>query len=183
MFHSNVMKSPRKKFSSNVYVSSVGALFLVFTASAILAEETTQEKRVALRTADGKYVTAGVSGGLDLSGTAVTNKQVFAVVDVNGGKLEDGDEIKLKYYPGASADTGKTKPSFWQEEAGKIDRVNQEPSDASSKFKLKQQGSGFVLQTASGKFAAAPKAEGGLGLADAPESALVLTFEEQPAAK
>ncbi|MEA3187938.1 MAG: hypothetical protein QOD99_1768 [Chthoniobacter sp.] len=176
------MKFPRRTLQSTVCIAAIAALRLS-TASVILAQETTQEKRVALKTADGKYVSTAASGGLDLSGKSVTDKTTFAVVDSNGGGLDDGDEVKIKYTPGQVSDAGKNKPSFWVEDAGKINRVNQEPTGASGKFVLKKQGEGFVLKTTSGKFAAAPTGEGGLGLADKMESALVLKIEEQGSAK
>jgi hypothetical protein len=129
-----------------------------------------------LKTADGRYISAAPGGGFELSGSAVSGRTGFIVTDANGGELSDGDEIRIKYTPGYSSDGGKTKPSFWVEEGGGIKRLNSEPSDASGKFKLKKQGEGFVLQTASGKFVAAPK-ERVLSLADSPEGALVITIE------
>src|SRR5437867_2368174 len=108
-------------------IASVAAFFFV-TASTILAEETTQEKRVALKTADGKYVTAADKGAFNLSGKGITNRTVFAIVDANGGTLDDGDEVTIKYYSSPT-----DKPSFWQEQAGKLIR-DKEPKDASGKF-------------------------------------------------
>lgn len=167
------MKTPRKALKSAVCVASVAALFFS-TSSAIRAQDATQEKRVALKTADGKYVSTADQGGLNLGSRTINNRTVFALVDANGATLDDGDEVTIKYYPSATS-----KPSFWQEREGKIIR-DKESKDASGKFKLKKQGEkGFVLQTGSGKFIALK--DNVLGLADAAEGALVFTIEEQSA--
>ena len=56
-------------------------------------------RRVAFRTVKGepsRYVTVD-GNALDSVGKSITGAQVFELTDINGGDLEGGDEVKIKY--------------------------------------------------------------------------------------
>lgn len=137
------------------------------------------EKKVALRNTAGKparYATLLAKGGLNISSTEIGGRQVFVLVDTNGGDLADGDDVQIKY---SEAD----KPNYWYETAdGKVGRVGR-PSGKSGHFKIKKTDAGISLQTASGKFVRAESRDNHLVAAEEAEKAVVFEVVENPPVK
>lgn len=127
------------------------------------------EKLVALRTADKKYVTANTGGTIDLSGSKVGSKQKFTLIDLNGGTLDDGDQVKIRYTPNVGGAPDPSKSSYWHESSEGIRRSGKE----SDVFKLKRTDGQYAFQTLAGKFVGKP-AGGALSLTDKAEEALVV---------
>ena len=128
-------------------LSTVTVTTLVM-ASAILAKPT--PLRVALRATApanvGRHITAGPKGGLILGSKVLTNKEVFTLVDMNGGTLQDGDSVQIQYASGKH-------PSYWQEDKGKLHRTGDRPDKtALFKVKWKLRNKSLMLRTPSGKF-------------------------------
>lgn len=67
---------------------------LLFAVSA--SAQTATEIPVSLKTTEGKYVGQVAGGGLDVIANAVTPKQTFTLVDLNGKDIADGDKIILR---------------------------------------------------------------------------------------
>ena len=74
------------------------------------------ERFVAFRVFANNFITADPSNALDLAGVKIGSKQTFTLVDITGGELADGHEVKIRYTP----HTGK--PSYWLETKGVIRR-------------------------------------------------------------
>src|SRR5438105_15922068 len=94
-----------------IYLAILAVAALAFGQQAF-ADET--EKSFAFQTADKKYVTTATGGLLDLTGTKIGSKQIFTLIDVNGGELADGDEVKIRYMPGTAAGRSPPKPNYWR---------------------------------------------------------------------
>lgn len=137
-------------------------------AAVHVGTEQPEEKSVAFRTPENKYVSAIPPSALDLSGVKIGSKQTFTLIDVNGGQLVDGDEVKIRYTP-HSTPPDPTKFSHWREAKEGIKRSHDGDS-----FKIKRVETKCVLVAPSGKFVAAPTAAGLLGLSDKQEGALVV---------
>lgn len=101
----------------------------------------------AFRLASGKYLGMVAGGGLDAGATQISPKQIFTLVDLDGGSLNNGDSVKIMF-----------EASLWREdkENGKIHRVPiKGAKDDECTFKIKVQGKSVLLQTPSGKFVSA----------------------------
>jgi len=129
----------------------------------------TDGKRVVFRTTDSKYVTANTGGALDLSGVKVGSKQRFTLIDLNGGELADGDQVKILYTPNTGGVPDPTKASYWREKDGGVKRGKE-----GATFKLKKVEGKFAFETAAGKFITGAVTEGALGLSDKKEAALLV---------
>ena len=133
------------------------------------------EKKVALRNVTAnpqRYATMVSKGGLNISSREVTDRQVFTLVDSNGGDLADGDEVQIKY--GEGKDT-----SYWQEtDGGQIKRDRK-----SSTFKVKKAEKGISLQAPSGKFVSAEYQSDNIPVTDASDKAAVFEVVENPTVK
>lgn len=68
---------------------------LLILAYGVFAQQPT-EIPVSLKTPDGKYIGQVAGGGLDATANAVSPKQTFGLIDLNGGKIADGDKVKLR---------------------------------------------------------------------------------------
>lgn len=116
---------------------------MLLTIGAV-GQTTPTEIAVSLKTPDGKYVGQVANGGLDASSATATAKQNFVLVDINGGKVADGDSVRLRY-----------DASEWHEDAANklIHRV---PTRAGKPeeciFKIRVKDKLIVLETPSGKF-------------------------------
>jgi hypothetical protein len=152
--------------------SAVGLLSGSVHAAVKVAGSEPSEKLVALVTADKKYVTANSGGALDLSGTKVGSKQKFTLVDLNGGTLDDGDQVKIRYTPNVGGKPDPSKDSYWHESAEGIRRSKQ-----SDVFKVKLINGKYAFQTLAGKFLGKP-AGSALSLTDKAEDALVVEIVE-----
>lgn len=117
--------------------------FTISCAGAVLAQQPT-EIAVSLKTSEGAYVGQVANGGLDAASKSVTPKQIFTLVDLNGGKVSDGDGVKLRF-----------EATLWREdkENSLIHRVPAKiAKDAECVFKLRIKDKLLYLETASGKF-------------------------------
>src|SRR3984957_1191838 len=121
------------------------------------------ERSVAFRTIANTFITASPSNALDLTGAKLGSRQTFTLVDITGGELADGHEVRIRYTPR----TGK--PSYWVENKLGIRRGH-----SSDVFKIKSVGAKVALVTATGKFVAPPTVANALGVADKPEGALLV---------
>jgi Fascin domain len=70
-------------------------LTVVFCFQNMFAQQPT-EISVSLKTPDGKYIGQVSGGGLDAAANAVSPKQTFGLIDLNGGKISDGDKVKIR---------------------------------------------------------------------------------------
>ena len=138
------------------------------------AQET--EKSVAFLTADKKYITTAPSGALDLSGTKVGSKQIFTLIDVNGGELADGDSVKIRYTPNSPTGPDASKANFWRETKEGLKRGHE-----AEVFKVKKVDTKYAFVTPASKFVAAPATPGPLTLSDKQEGALLVEIVEAPA--
>jgi hypothetical protein len=94
----------------------------------------------------GRHITAAPKGGLVLGSKVLGNKEVFTLLDMNGGTLQDGDSVQIQYASGKNA-------SYWQENKGKLSRTGDRPGKtALFKVKWKQKNKSLMLQTPGGKF-------------------------------
>ncbi len=126
------------------------------------------ESSVALRTADGKYVSTVTGGFLNLGGEKIGSKQMFTIVDLNGTDLADGDSVKIRYIPGKGTDQAKS--SYWVETAGGVRRNSE-----GSVFKIKVMDTKFAFQAPSGKFLTGVMTDDGLlSVSDKQTNALLL---------
>ena len=128
-----------------------------------------KEKTVALRTPERKYITANPGGSLDLTGTKIGSKQTFILIDLNGGELEDGDAVKIRYVPNTGGKPDPSKASFWLETKEGVKRGRD-----GDVFKVKRVETKYVFQTSSGKFVGAPVDGGLLAVADKQRGALLV---------
>ena len=124
----------------SILCAAMAALFFVqFT----LAQQPS-EISVSLKAPDGKYVGQVAGGGLDASSAAVTAKQTFGLIDLNGGKIADGDKVKLRM-----------DASQWHEDKEKsvIHRVPiKGAKEEECQFKLHIKDKLIYFETPSGKF-------------------------------
>ena len=117
-------------------------LLLSFTCGAFAQQ--TSEIPVSLKTPDGKYIGQVANGGLDATANVVTGKQTFFLQDLNGGKIADGDKVKLRM-----------DASQWHEnkEQKLVHRVpGKGANEAECIFTLKIKDKLIYFQTPSGKF-------------------------------
>ena len=127
------------------------------------------EKSVAFRTPDNSYITSNPGHSLDLSGKKIGSKQKFWLIDINGNKLEDGDEVKIRYTPNTDGKPDPSKASYWVEVKGGVKRGKD--GDA---FKIKVAENKYKLQAPSGNFVHGAAAQGVLSVTNATEDALQL---------
>jgi hypothetical protein len=139
------------------------------TAAATAPAVGPAEKKVAFITADKKYLTSTTGGVIDLSGVKIGSKQTFTIIDVNGGTLADGDEVKVRYIPNAKGVPDPSKTSYWRETPGGIKR-----SKEGDTFKLKTVESKYAFQTTGGKFLSGTLTDGTLSFTDKQEGALLV---------
>jgi hypothetical protein len=134
----------------------LSAAILLLAVQTSFAQEQKQQQQsqmiawsVAFRIGAGdssKYVTMQPQGGLDASGTKLTAKQIFTLVDLGGGDLKGGDSIMIRL-----------DASLWREDkdASKVHRVPARGAKTDEcTFKLLLKGKNVILQTASGKYVA-----------------------------
>src|SRR5438067_6612169 len=156
---------------TTLYLITAIASILAISAMAQTEEKKeATEKKVALRnTAEkpARYVTMVPKGGLNISSTEIADRQVFTLVDTNGGELADGDEVQIKLGEGKDV-------NYWYETGdNKIGRIGRPTDKSSTRFKIKKTDAGISLQTASGKFVAATSKTDNLTVTDAAEKAVV----------
>jgi len=116
------------------------------------------------RSDDGQPVYHGESEQcLDLTGAKIGSKQTFTLVDITGGELADGHEVRIRYTP----HTGK--PSYWLETKGVI-------TPGSRRRCLQDQTRGHEgrADAPTGKFVAPPPVPNALGVSDKQQGALLV---------
>lgn len=97
----------------------------------------------------GRHIGMKAGGGLILGSTVITHREIFTLTDLNGGALLDGDSVQIA--------TVGDRPTYWQENGGKITRTGERPNGACVfKVKWKQKGQSLMLRTASGKLVSGP---------------------------
>jgi hypothetical protein len=131
------------------------------------------EKTVALRVAEKKYVTASPGNALDLTGAKIGSKQTFTLIDVNGGALEDGDAVRIRYTPNTAGVPDVSKSSYWRETKEGIKRGRE-----GDLFKVKRVDTKYAFLTPGGKFVGAPAQEGVLGVTDKQADALLVELQD-----
>lgn len=70
--------------------------FLLMSFAYSLFAQQATEIPVSLKTPEGKYIGQVSGGGLDATASIVSPKQTFGLIDLNGGKIADGDKVKLR---------------------------------------------------------------------------------------
>ena len=116
---------------------------LLILSYSIFAQQAT-EIPVSLKTPEGKYIGQVANGGLDATATSVSPKQTFGLIDLNGGKIADGDRVKLRM-----------DGSQWHEDQEKkvIHRVpTKVAKEEECVFTLRIKDKLIYFQTPSGKF-------------------------------
>lgn len=153
----------------------IAVLALVTTAMPLPAAvkvDTAQpiETMVAFRVAGTSYITAIPSNTLVLTSGKLGNKEKFAIIDITGGNLQDGDEVRIRYAPHGGTDPDTTKSSYWLENNAGIRRGHD-----GDVFKLKRVDTKFALVTPTGKFVAPPPKSGdALGVSAKQDGALLV---------
>jgi hypothetical protein len=159
--------------------------YLVFTVAATILAGTqlragvrvstgeVKERYVALRVSEAKYVTAGAPGLIDFSGTKIGSKQRFTIIDLNGGDLLDGDEIRIRYTPNKEGKPDPSKASYWREGREGVTRAHED-----GVFSLKKVGAKYAIRAPSGKFVTANETGGALAVSARQEEALLVELIE-----
>ncbi len=118
--------------------------FCVLAAAVAAVAQQTPEIPVSLKAPNGKFVGQAANGGLDVAAEEITAKQTFLLVDINGGKVADGDSVKFRM-----------EESLWHEDKDK-NAINRLPArvaiEAECIFKLRVRGKLIALEAPSGKF-------------------------------
>jgi hypothetical protein len=170
---------------------SLTALMLLLATHPSFAQQPI-DKVVAFATVTGNpihYVTVRPSGGLDVSATTITEKQTFTLTDLNGGEVENGDQIRIKYTPGSVMadgtvlDPGKVKPSYWYETNGVVKRLATAPTSACIFKVVLRPDKTILLQAESGKFVADASSTDELKLVEKQEEAQSLQLVPNPLPK
>ena len=154
----------------------VVALTLVFSALlAGVSVNTNQptEKSVAFRVLTNKYISTVPGNMLDCSGMKIGSKQKFTLIDVTGGALMDGHEVRIRYTPSNS-----TKSSYWQEAKEGVKRGTD--GDA---FKILRVDTKCALETPSGNFVATPMTNGMLSVTNKLEGAMLIELVDLSSVK
>jgi hypothetical protein len=147
-----------------VIATTVALLAAVQVQGAVKVETAEPvERSVAFRTVANKFITASPSNALDLTGVKLGSRQTFTLVDITGGGLADGHEVRIRYTP----HTGK--PSYWLEARDGIRRGHD-----GEVFKIRRVDTKVALVTRTGKFVAPPIVANALGVSDKQEGALLL---------
>jgi hypothetical protein len=125
---------------------------------------------------EGRHITAKPKGGLILGSTFIDNKEIFTLVDLNGGTLKNGDAVQVQYPSG-------NRPSYWIENKNNIARTADNPTPACTfKVQWKVPDKTLVLRTASGKFVSGPgKGKDMATVAKATDPAIVFALIKNPA--
>ena len=119
-----------------------------------------------------RYITSPPMGALDASGRKITAKQIYTMLDINGGNLAHGDPVKLRW-----------EASIWREDkaAGKVHRIAfRGAPEAECTFKIRVKGQHISLETPSGKFVSAPAGGGPLVTTDKQDDTTMFTALPNP---
>jgi hypothetical protein len=153
-----------------------GALTVAFSALlAGVSVNTNQptEKLVAFRVLTNKYITTQPGNLLECSGTKIGSKQKFTLIDITGGALTDGHEVRIRYTAG-----GTLKTSYWQEVKDGVKRGTD--GDA---FKIRRVDTRCALETMGGNFVAPPVTNGMLSVTNKLDGAMLLELVDLSSVK
>jgi uncharacterized Zn ribbon protein len=120
----------------------------LFDIQAVVSPTASTSYSVAFKLNNGKYLGMVANGGMDASATEISAKQIFQMIDLNGGQLASGDTLKIIFGEGSSQ-------SQWHEDK-ENNRINRVPTrgakDEECLFKIFVVGGKVLLQTPRGKF-------------------------------
>jgi hypothetical protein len=161
-------------------VVALGATLATSTLHAGVNVSTNEptENAVAFRVLDSKYIGTAPSNSLDCTAMKIGGKQRFTIVDLNGGQLADGHEVRIQYVPTSDGKPDPDKASYWREVKEGVKRGHD-----GDVFKIKRVSTKCTLQTVSGKFVAAPVEGGLLGVTNAPEAAMLVELVDLSSVK
>lgn len=160
-----------------VVVAVVLATSALRAGVSVNTNETT-ERAVAFRVLETKYISTAPSNSLNCSGVKIGGKQTFTIVDLNGGQLTDGHEVRIRYVPTSNGTPDPAKASYWREVKNGVKRG----SDGDV-FKIKRMDAKCALQTVSGRFVAAPVDGGLLGVTNTLEAAMLMELVDMSSVK
>jgi hypothetical protein len=152
---------------TNLYLVVGLALSMAFSALlAGVSVDTNQpaQKVVAFRVLTNKFITTQSPSLLDCTGDHIGSKQKFMIIDMNGGPLTDGHQIRIRYTPSNS-----TKSSYWREVKEGVKRG----SDGDP-FKIHRVDTKCALETVSGNFVSVPTTNGLLSVTNKLEDAMLI---------
>ncbi|MBX7171014.1 MAG: hypothetical protein K1X72_08655 [Pyrinomonadaceae bacterium] len=122
----------------------------LFDAQVVTPPTTSTNYTLSFKFKNGNYLGMVANGGMDASSKEITPKQIFLMVDLNGGELANGDSVKILFGEGQTQ-------SQLREDAEKnlIHRIPlRGAKDDGCIFKIFSTAQGVLLQTASGKYLA-----------------------------
>ena len=123
-------------------------------------------KLVALQVSETQYLQTGPNGVVFVGGDKIGSKQIFTIIDLSGGNLGDGDEVKVQYIPGRGTDSSKA--NYWAVRPEGVRRTKE-----GDVFKIKKVGTKYSFLTLTGKLVSVDK-DGVLEISDKKESALLV---------
>jgi hypothetical protein len=153
---------------TSIVISALALVIVAVQLQAGVKVETAEpiETVVAFRIAANKYICTSPSNALQIAVGKIGSKETFTIVDVTGGNLQDGDEVRVRYTSHPKAGD-VPKPSYWVENNAGIKRGHD-----GDVFKLKKVDTKFALVTPTGKFVAPPVSENALGVSAKQDGAL-----------
>ena len=130
------------------------------------------EITVAFQVAPNMYISTAPSNSLAIAAGKPGSKKIFSIIDISGGDLKDGDEVRIRYTPHSSkSESGAEppRPNYWLENSAGIRRGHD-----GDVFKLKRVDTKFAFVTPTGGFVAAPTNQVALGVSAKQEGALLV---------
>lgn len=125
------------------------AITIIVAPSAFAAPtKTLAAFRSTAKSVAGRHIMAKPKGGLILGSTMMDNKEIFTLVDLNGGALKTGDAVQVTFPSGNGV-------SYWIEDGKNVTRTPKQPTAACT-FKViwKVPTKTLQFRTASGKYLA-----------------------------
>jgi uncharacterized Zn ribbon protein len=148
----------------------------LFDVQAVVPLTASTRYTVAFKLNNGKHLGMVANGGMDASATEISAKQIFQMIDLNGGQLANGDTLKIIFGEGSSQ-------SQWHEDQ-ENNRINRVPTrgakDEECIFKILVVGGKVLLQTPSGKFVATSEDGKSLITTDKKDDSSLLTAVPNP---
>jgi len=108
----------------------------------------------------------------------IGSKAIFTIVDITGGALTDGHEVRIRYTPNSNGTPDPSKSSYWREVKEGVKRGHD-----GDVFKIKRVDTKSALQTVSGNFVAGPIDGGLLGLTNKQDAAMLVEFVDLSSVK
>ena len=163
-----------RRYCTFIAVVALAWLTGAFQLRAGVKVNTTQpvEMTVAFQVGPNKYITTAPSNSLAIVSGKLGSRKVFSIIDISGGDLKDGDDVRIRYTPHSSkSESGAEppRPNYWLENSAGVRRGHD-----GDVFKLKRVDTKFAFVTPTGKFVAAPTNEVALGVSAKQEGALLV---------